>query len=244
MEVRIRWTAITRTSNAPGDVFYRAQKASFHGVLDKKSKEFDMIRKFTKNSHAATHSTYSLEVEEVFKMDRSGEAARYKPFKKLHNRRLLWHGSRVTNFAGIISQGLRIAPPEAPVTGYMFGKGVYFADMVSKSANYCHTSYNSPTGLMLLCEVALGDMYELTGAEMITKLPAGKHSTFGMGRTAPAASGDIDVDGVTVQLGVGAGTKVKNSNLLYNEFIVYDVAQIRMSYLIKMKFKYKTGSLW
>lgn len=61
----------------------------------------------------------------------------------------------------------------------MFGKGVYFADMVSKSANYCHTSYNSPTGLMLLCEVALGDMYELTGAEMITKLPAGKHSTFG-----------------------------------------------------------------
>jgi poly [ADP-ribose] polymerase len=36
-----------------------------------------------------------------------------------------------------LSQGLRIAPPEAPVTGYMFGKGIYFADMVSKSANYC-----------------------------------------------------------------------------------------------------------
>jgi poly [ADP-ribose] polymerase len=33
-------------------------------------------------------------------------------------------------------QGLRIAPPEAPVTGYMFGKGVYFADSSSKSANY------------------------------------------------------------------------------------------------------------
>jgi hypothetical protein len=39
-------------------------------------------------------------------------------------------------FAGILSQGLRIAPPEAPSIGYMFGKGVYFADMVSKSANY------------------------------------------------------------------------------------------------------------
>jgi len=35
------------------------------------------------------------------------------------------------------TQGLRIAPKEAPVTGYMFGKGVYFADMSSKSANYC-----------------------------------------------------------------------------------------------------------
>jgi poly [ADP-ribose] polymerase 2/3/4 len=25
---------------------------------------------------------------------------------------LLWHGSRSTNFAGILKQGLRIAPPE------------------------------------------------------------------------------------------------------------------------------------
>ena len=56
------------------------------------------------------------------------------------------------------SQGLRIAPPEAPVTGYMFGKGVYFADMASKSANYCRTSSADNIGLMLLCEVALGDM--------------------------------------------------------------------------------------
>lgn len=46
-------------------------------------------------------------------------------------RLLLWHGSRTTNFAGILSQGLRIAPPEAPVNGYMFGKGVYFADVSS-----------------------------------------------------------------------------------------------------------------
>lgn len=28
-------------------------------------------------------------------------------------------GSRLTNFVGILSQGLRIAPPEAPATGYM-----------------------------------------------------------------------------------------------------------------------------
>ncbi len=33
---------------------------------------------------------------------------------------------------GILSKGLLIAPPEAPVTGYMFGKGLYFADMVTK----------------------------------------------------------------------------------------------------------------
>ena len=28
------------------------------------------------------------------------------------DRLLLWHGSRSTNFAGILKQGLRIAPPE------------------------------------------------------------------------------------------------------------------------------------
>lgn len=43
-------------------------------------------------------------------------------------------------------------------TGYMFGKGIYFADMVSKSANYCHTSQADPIGLILLGEVALGNM--------------------------------------------------------------------------------------
>ena len=47
------------------------------------------------------------------------------------------------------NQGLRIAPPEAPVTGYMFGKGVYFADMVSKSANYCNTSPSNNQGTLI-----------------------------------------------------------------------------------------------
>ena len=40
----------------------------------------------------------------------------------------------------------------------MFGKGVYFADMVSKSANYCGTSYVNEVGCILLGDVALGDM--------------------------------------------------------------------------------------
>lgn len=62
----------------------------------------------------------------------------------------------------------------------MFGKGVYFADMVSKSANYCRTSKSDPKGLMILCEVALGNMYELTGSKYVEKLPKGKHSTKGM----------------------------------------------------------------
>ncbi len=152
-------------------------------VVARESDEFKMLQQYVTNTHAATHTMYTLEIEEVriffvkegqsrqfeqsfqiFKISRKGEAERFRPFKEKlkDNRMLLWHGSRITNFAGILSQGLRIAPPEAPVTGYMFGKGIYFADMVSKSANYCSTSRSNSTGLMLLCDVALGSMYERT----------------------------------------------------------------------------------
>lgn len=99
---------------------------------------------------------------------------------------LLWHGSRLSNYAGILSQGLRIAPPEAPVTGYMFGKGVYFADMVTKSANYCGTSKHHPVGCILLCDVALGSMNDKFEADYYAnELPEGKHSTRGCGKNAP-----------------------------------------------------------
>ena len=106
--------------------------------LERKTQEFSAIEKYLKNTHAKSHSNYKLELVEVFKLQRDEEDKRFR--QDIGNKMLLWHGSRLTNFVGIISQGLRIAPPEAPVTGYMFGKGVYFADMVSKSANYCFTN--------------------------------------------------------------------------------------------------------
>ncbi|GCB75382.1 hypothetical protein scyTo_0019002, partial [Scyliorhinus torazame] len=212
-------------------------------VLDGQTDEAKIIRDYVKNTHAATHNQYDLEVMEIFKIKREGEEQRFGPFSELHNRQLLWHGSRITNFAGILSQGLRIAPPEAPVTGYMFGKGVYFADMVSKSANYCHTSQAEPVGLILLAEVALGNMHELKRANHITKLPKGKHSVKGVGKTAPDPGATIKMDGVDVPLGKGVQTPVTDSSLLYNEYIVYDVAQVNMKYLLKLNFKYKS-SLW
>ncbi|XP_036406420.1 poly [ADP-ribose] polymerase 1 isoform X2 [Megalops cyprinoides] len=226
----------------PIDLNYEKLKTLID-VVDKTSKEAQIILEYVKNTHAATHNTYTLEVEEIFKVTREGEYQRYRPFQDLPNRQLLWHGSRTTNYAGILSQGLRIAPPEAPVTGYMFGKGVYFADMVSKSANYCHTSQSDPVGLILLGEVALGNMHELKKASHITKLPKGKHSVKGLGRTAPDPSATVMLDGVQVPLGRGTNTNIDDTSLLYNEYIVYDVAQVNLKYLLKIKFHYQT-SLW
>lgn len=240
MEIAYNLLNVKTDSNAnPIDSHYKQLNTDID-VLDKDCEEFKIIQDYTKNTHAATHSQYKLEIEDVFVIKRQGEEKRYKPFKKLHNRKLLWHGSRTTNFAGILSQGLRIAPPEAPVTGYMFGKGIYFADMVSKSANYCCTSSQNSTGLLMLCEVALGNMYERLAAEYVEKLPVGKHSTFGMGQTHPDPNQIYKTkDGVEVPYGPGVPASLNGpSSLLYNEYIVYDVAQVKAQYLVRMKFNY------
>lgn len=140
-------------------------------------------------------------LQDLFHIRRADEEQRFR--RDLPNRMLLWHGSRLTNFMGILGQGLRIAPPEAPCTGYMFGKGVYFADMVSKSANYCYTSSRSNIGLLVLAEVSLGTMRELRQADYnASQLPPGAHSTKGVGRMIPNEQEAIVLpDGVKVPLG-------------------------------------------
>ncbi|MCL7050528.1 hypothetical protein MKW94_017417, partial [Papaver nudicaule] len=143
---------------------------------------------------------------------------------------------------------LRIAPPEAPSTGHAFGRGVYFADMFSKSANYCYcnSSSSSRAGVLLLCEVALGEMAELLhGHSGAARLPPGKQSVKGVGSTAPdpAEFQTLD-DGVIVPLGKPKQQRdrmaggVLHSGLLHNEYIVYNVDQIRMRYLIHVNFNY------
>lgn len=205
------------------------------------SEDYRLIEKYLLTTHAPTHTEWSLELEEVFALERAGEFDRFKPHRdKLGNRMLLWHGSRLTNFVGILSQGLRIAPPEAPATGYMFGKGVYFADLVSKSAQYCFTDKKNPVGLMLLSEVALGQVHELRKAQYMDKPPRGKHSTKGLGKKVPAEAGFVKWrDEVVVPCGKPVDSKVKTSELMYNEYIVYDTAQVKTQFLLKVRFHYK-----
>ncbi|KAM9323443.1 poly [ADP-ribose] polymerase 2 [Pholidichthys leucotaenia] len=212
--------------------------------LDPSGNEFKVIEKYLQSTHAPTHNDYTMSILDIFSVDRDGENSNF--LSQLHNRTLLWHGSRISNWVGILSKGLRVAPPEAPVTGYMFGKGIYFADMSSKSANYCFASQSNHVGLLLLCEVALGDCNELLDADYsANNLPAGKHSTKGLGQTGPDSKNAVSLDGVMVPMGPGVKTGVGKKNcysLLYNEFIVYNPAQTRMRYLLRIKFNY--SSLW
>jgi poly [ADP-ribose] polymerase len=49
-------------------------------------KEFKMVSKYLRQTHAPSHSQYSLELLDLFKIDREGEMARYEKWAKLHNR--------------------------------------------------------------------------------------------------------------------------------------------------------------
>ena len=115
-------------------------------LVDIDSDEFKLLQEYLIKSHGHTHHLsfkvlynsvllsqmpnpdYLFQVQDIFRIERTGEKSRFEQLPAKHkgsDRRLLWHGSRVTNYGGILSQGLRIAPPEAPVNGYAFGKGVY-----------------------------------------------------------------------------------------------------------------------
>jgi poly [ADP-ribose] polymerase len=134
--------------------------------VDGASPEFIELENYLMKTRGATHPV-KYDVQNIFRIGRQGEHDRFQagPYSgPKKDRRLLWHGSRSTNFGGILSQGLRIAPPEAPVNGYMFGKGIYLADMSSKSANYCVPQCSNGHALLLLCEAELGNpMLTLTG---------------------------------------------------------------------------------
>uniref|UniRef100_A0A0D9V0P5 Poly [ADP-ribose] polymerase n=1 Tax=Leersia perrieri TaxID=77586 RepID=A0A0D9V0P5_9ORYZ len=152
--------------------------------------------------------------DEYSMVSRLGEMERFQKFACAGNRMLLWHGSRLTNWTGILSQGLRIAPTEAPVTGYMFRKGVYFADVFTKSANYCHPSETCKSGVLLLCEVALGEMNELLNGDYnANNLPMGKLRS--------------------------VSNAIILGSLLHNEYIVYNLDQIRMRYVLHVNFNFK-----
>uniref|UniRef100_A0A8D0G6P0 Poly [ADP-ribose] polymerase n=1 Tax=Sphenodon punctatus TaxID=8508 RepID=A0A8D0G6P0_SPHPU len=227
----------------PLDRSYRQLGCELH-PLERDSDDFQVLERYLQSTHAPTHQDYTLSLVEAFTLCKESPESRAAFRDELPNRTLLWHGSRLGNWAGILSQGLRVAPPEAPVTGYMFGKGIYFADMSSKSANYCFATRQKDMGLLLLSEVALGECNELLEANPdAQKLLKGKHSTKGLGRLAPGSS--TTLHGAVVPLGPLVETGVLNADgytLNYNEYIVYDPCQVRMRYLLKVHFNFT--QLW
>ncbi|CAH0487043.1 unnamed protein product [Peronospora farinosa] len=199
--------------------------------LSKRGKEFKIIEKFINKTNGGS----KLSINTILKIARPEEDTHKDVLGSIDNHKLLWHGSRLSNFVGILSQGLRIAPPEAPRNGYQFGKGLYFADALAKSANYCCATSRNPTAVLLLADVALGTPYQIpTGEFLDYKMVKDQHgcdSTHGLGRMAPAENEfETLPDGVVVPAGTLKPVD-GHQHLLYNEFIVYRREQVQLRYL-------------
>ena len=229
-------------------------------TLDKTSEEYNILKDYCVETwHENKHA--GRKIRNIFKIERKGEGENYEPYENLGNKFLLFHGSKISNFMGIMSQGLRVAPPEAPKTGYMFGKGVYFADMLQKSYNYCN-DYNAGaegSKFMLLCEVAVGKSHKLTHAKYIEEPPEGCDSIQGLGQRGPCYSKCFTFpEGYQIPRGKYLEYEYEKElqdriYLRHNEFIIYKTekekqnpvkngipsestpGQIKMRYLIQIK---------
>ena len=229
----------------PLDYIYYSLQTYFE-LLKNNSPEYNTIKKYINNTSG------NDKVINIFRVTRKGETERINKFKDLPNHYLLFHGTKIFNLIGIFSNGLKIAPPEAPMTGYMFGKGIYLADMYEKSINYCDTiqekENNKKTktySFILLCEAALGKMYEPKKDKLdLEKLPflnEGYNSLKSVSSAGPDLNKNfVCNNGIIIPLGnivsyLGNDRQYMNYMTNHPEYIVYDTAKVKIRYIVKVE---------
>lgn len=189
------------------------------------------INNYLVTNRGGTHNI-GVNLINLYQLDKPSETELFKQYENLHNRQLLWHGTRIANVVGILSTRFQLNP-SAVITGKMFGNGVYFANASTKSAGYIGTNKDN-IGFMFLCEIALGTPKKETNAVSYTGKPVGYDSVHGVGQWQPnQESHIIKQDGLIIP--VGKLQDAGRSGLLYDEFIVYDTAQIKMKYLLELE---------
>ncbi|KAF1781605.1 Poly(ADP-ribose) polymerase, catalytic domain [Phytophthora cactorum] len=115
-----------------------------------------------------SYDRHRYRISNVFEVERRGETQRFNDFMeerqdlKTMQTHLLWHGTRRSNLMGILSQGLRVAPPSS-APWLRVRQGMYFANVAEKSLNYCDghgkpdktTAKTREVHYMLLCECTI-----------------------------------------------------------------------------------------
>jgi len=136
-------------------------------------------------THGSTHQGFSLNLREAFQIQRQGDLERFFPFAKL-DRKMLWHAAKPTELLHKLKLGLQAPISTAPSASYMFGKGIYFTDVVSKAAVNSFVMRMDKQCLLLLCDVAVGIEHRMVKPKVMEKAPKFHHSVVGVGKQAPA----------------------------------------------------------
>lgn len=193
------------------DAKYDALKCGI-GFVEPNTDEWKRVAEHVLKSQIKTKN---IKVLNVYTLRRENEHQAFTGH--ITNQRLLFHGSRIKNWVGILSRGILM--PKIVVSlgvnrtdaGWL-GSGIYFGDASCTSAFY--TSPGKPgTRFMALANVALGKMKDYTKITYgISAPPSGFDSCHGVRRKAGVTS-DFDDD----------------------EYVIYDGRQQRLDYLVEFK---------
>ena len=178
------------------------------GWLDKGSKEYERIE-----SHVLSvrpRFSGGIKIRNIYTLRRPTEHESFT--SELDNQKLLFHGSRIQNWVGILSRGI-LLPKVAVNLGVRrtdagwLGNGIYFGDVASTSCAYTSPGKRG-TSLMALARVALGRTKKYTKITYgLTAPPDGFHSCHGV--------------------------RGMMSDFSDDEFVVYDTRQQRLDYLVE-----------
>ncbi len=156
----------------------------------------------------------NLKVRNLYRVRRDAEWDQFT--EEIGNQRLLFHGSRIQNWVGILSRGILL--PKIVVSmgvhrtdaGWL-GHGIYFGDAACTS--YCYTTPGKrKTSLMAIARVALGKMKDYTKITYgLSAPPEGYHSCHGV-----------------------RARMLKSSEFADDEYVIYDVRQQRLEYLAEV----------
>lgn len=218
-------------TNSPNgiDIIYKNLNAEIIPV-DENSFTWEMINRYVLNTHGHTHG-HKIKVEEIYEIKREGEK---ELFNNYENRILLFHGSILSNYCSILQKGLILNPEilGIPIAGKMFGYGLYFTNCVTKSLRYTRVC-GKEKGVMLLCDISLGNQLKcISSNSSLNKMylnSKGYQSTWGQGENTVTELMQVD------DYSIPSGKIVKSnidSDLVYDEFIVYDTNQVCIKYLM------------
>lgn len=174
------------------------------------STEFSRIDRFFQSTVKGGHVTRGYKLKVVYTVDiKTMREAFEKYGANLTPVWELWHGTKASNLLSILKQGLVIPPASSGhCSGRMYGNGLYFSDISTKSLNYATNFWggkgNTSRTFMFLCDVAMGKINKATRGWGSNYPVSGTDSTFARGGS---------------------------SGVINNEMIVYKLSQANLKYL-------------
>ena len=158
----------------------------------------------------------------------------------------LFHGTRAANLFGILSTHIKLPNNlgnNIQMTGHMFGYGCYFGEY-SKALQYSTARFGGTQNKLnkyyiLLCDVALGKAEFLTAPCSYASAKRGYNSVMGVGERAFTDGCHLKGIGGTKDFDIPAHVFREScgrySQLINNEFIVYNQNRFKIRYIVEVE---------